>query len=74
MTLEQLLNWEDRQELRYKFDGFQPITRTGGTRAHVLRMPEIDTEVPLDEFYEGVELPPPSTEDRRPEEDHQESP
>jgi Uma2 family endonuclease len=34
MTLEQFLAWEDRQELRYEFDGFQPIAMTGGTRAH----------------------------------------
>jgi Uma2 family endonuclease len=34
MTLEQFLAWEDRQELRYEFDGFQPIAMTGGTVAH----------------------------------------
>jgi Uma2 family endonuclease len=34
MTLEQFLAWEDRQELRYEFDGFQPIAMTGGTAAH----------------------------------------
>jgi Uma2 family endonuclease len=34
MTLEQFLAWEDRQELRYEFDGFQPVARTGGTAAH----------------------------------------
>jgi Uma2 family endonuclease len=34
MTLEQFLAWEDRQELRYEFDGFQPIAMTGGTRVH----------------------------------------
>jgi Uma2 family endonuclease len=34
MTLEQFLAWEDRQELRYEFDGFQPIAMTGGTRTH----------------------------------------
>jgi Uma2 family endonuclease len=33
----------------------------------VLRMPEIDVEVPVAEFYEGIELPPPSTEDKRPD-------
>jgi Uma2 family endonuclease len=32
--LEQFLAWEDRQELRYEFDGFQPVAMTGGTRAH----------------------------------------
>ena len=34
MTLEQFLAWEERQELRYEFDGFQPIDKTGGTAAH----------------------------------------
>jgi Uma2 family endonuclease len=34
MTLEQFLAWEDRQELRYEFDGCQPIAMNGGTAAH----------------------------------------
>ena len=34
MTLEQFLAWEERQELRYEFDGFQPVAMTGGTAAH----------------------------------------
>jgi Uma2 family endonuclease len=34
MTLEQFLAWEDRQELRYEFDGFQPVAMNGGTRTH----------------------------------------
>jgi Uma2 family endonuclease len=33
-TLEQFLAWEDRQELRYEFNGFQPVAMTGGTAAH----------------------------------------
>jgi Uma2 family endonuclease len=33
-TLLQFLAWEDRQELRYEFDGFQPVAMTGGTVAH----------------------------------------
>ncbi len=31
MSLQEFLDWEERQELRYEFDGFQPITMTGGT-------------------------------------------
>ncbi len=31
MTLESFLAWEERQELRYEFDGFRPIAMTGGT-------------------------------------------
>jgi Uma2 family endonuclease len=34
MTLDQFLVWEERQELRYEFDGFQPVAMTGGTAAH----------------------------------------
>ncbi len=34
MTLQQFLAWEERQELRYEFDGFQPVAMAGGTAAH----------------------------------------
>lgn len=34
MTVEQFLTWEERQELRYEFDGMQPVAMTGGTAAH----------------------------------------
>ena len=34
MTVDQFLVWEERQELRYEFDGFQPLAMTGGTAAH----------------------------------------
>ena len=34
MTLEDFLAWEERQELRYEFDGWQPVAMTGGTDAH----------------------------------------
>jgi Uma2 family endonuclease len=34
MTLEAFLDWESRQELKYEFDGFQPVAMTGGTVAH----------------------------------------
>jgi hypothetical protein len=34
MTLAEFLAWEERQELRYEFDGFAPVALTGGTRAH----------------------------------------
>ena len=34
MTLDQFLAWEERQETRYEFDGFQPVAMTGGTAAH----------------------------------------
>jgi Uma2 family endonuclease len=34
MTIDQFLAWEERQELRYEFDGFQPVAMTGGTFAH----------------------------------------
>ncbi len=34
MSLQQFLVWEDRQELRYEFDGFGPKAMAGGTTAH----------------------------------------
>ena len=34
MTVAGFLDWEERQELRWEFDGFQPIAMTGGTAAH----------------------------------------
>jgi Uma2 family endonuclease len=33
-TLEEFLEWEERQELRYEFDGFQPVAMNGGTFGH----------------------------------------
>ena len=34
MTLAEFLDWEERQPLRYEFDGVGPVARTGGTFAH----------------------------------------
>ena len=34
MTLAEFLAWEERQELRYEFDGFEPVAMAGGTVAH----------------------------------------
>lgn len=34
MTIEQFRAWEERQELRYEFDGFRAVAMTGGTAAH----------------------------------------
>ncbi|MGB8841087.1 MAG: Uma2 family endonuclease [Aliidongia sp.] len=34
MTLAEFLSWEERQEQRYEFDGFQPVAMTGGTDTH----------------------------------------
>jgi Uma2 family endonuclease len=34
MTVTEFLAWEERQELRWEFDGFEPVAMTGGTRAH----------------------------------------
>jgi Uma2 family endonuclease len=36
MSLDEFLRWEERQELRYEFDGFRPIAMTGGTNEHSL--------------------------------------
>ncbi len=34
MTTEQFLAWEERQELRFEFDGVGPVAMVGGTAAH----------------------------------------
>jgi Uma2 family endonuclease len=34
MSIEAFLAWEERQELRWEFDGFEPVVMTGGTNAH----------------------------------------
>jgi Uma2 family endonuclease len=36
MTLAEFLAWEERQELRYEFDGFAPVAMTGGTFAQAV--------------------------------------
>jgi Uma2 family endonuclease len=34
MSLAEFLAWEERQELRWEFDGFAPVAMTGGTAEH----------------------------------------
>lgn len=34
MSVAEFLAWEERQELRWEFDGFEPVAMTGGTSAH----------------------------------------
>jgi Uma2 family endonuclease len=34
MSLETFLDWEQTQELRWEFDGFEPVAMTGGTVEH----------------------------------------
>ena len=36
MSLAEFLEWEDRQPLRYEFDGVGPVAMTGGTFAHAV--------------------------------------
>ena len=36
MTPNEFLAWEADQELKWEFDGFQPVAMTGGTRAHAV--------------------------------------
>ena len=36
MTPDEFLTWEAGQELKWEFDGFQPVAMTGGTRAHAI--------------------------------------
>jgi Uma2 family endonuclease len=34
MTPGEFLTWESAQELKWEFDGFEPVAMTGGTQAH----------------------------------------
>ena len=34
ITLAEFLAWEERQEQRYEFDGFEPVAMAGGSLAH----------------------------------------
>jgi Uma2 family endonuclease len=34
MTRDEFLAWEQTQELRYEFDGFEPVAMSGGTTSH----------------------------------------
>ncbi len=36
MTPDEFLAWEAGQELKWEFDGLQPVAMTGGTRAHAV--------------------------------------
>ena len=36
MTPDEFLVWEADQELKWEFDGLQPVAMTGGTRAHAV--------------------------------------
>lgn len=36
MTLKDFLAWEDRQERKHEFDGFEPVAMAGGTEAHAI--------------------------------------
>lgn len=36
MTSSEFLSWEADQELKWEFDGLQPVAMTGGTRAHAV--------------------------------------
>ena len=34
MNLAEFLEWEERQEFKYEFDGFEPVAMLGVTWAH----------------------------------------
>ena len=36
MTREEFFDWAQAQEIRYEFDGFEPVAMTGGTANHSL--------------------------------------
>jgi Uma2 family endonuclease len=47
MTVEEFLAWEERQELRYEFDGLRAVAMTGGTVAHEVIGQNLRTELAI---------------------------
>jgi Uma2 family endonuclease len=45
MTVADFLAWEERQAIRWEFNGFEPVAMTGGTRAHEIISGNILIEV-----------------------------
>lgn len=45
MSLAEFLEWEEKQKLRYEFDGFQPVARTGGTVGHACIQTNLATSI-----------------------------
>jgi hypothetical protein len=46
ITPDEFLAWEADQELKWEFDGFQPVAMTGGTRAHAIVQANLVTALP----------------------------
>jgi hypothetical protein len=59
MTLPEFLGWEERQELRFEFDGVQPVGMTGDVAP---ALPDIGVELPLGDIYADTDLPPPAVD------------
>lgn len=47
MTPEEFLAWEAGQELKWEFDGFEPVAMTGGTDAHAAIQANIITALTI---------------------------
>ena len=47
ITLQEFLAWEERQELRYEFDGHKAVAMVGGTEAHELIAANVIFELKL---------------------------
>jgi Uma2 family endonuclease len=45
MTLTEFLQWEERQELKYEFDGIAPVAMVGVTRAHARIQRNLNTSL-----------------------------
>lgn len=74
VSLAEFLAWEERQELRYEFDGFQAYAMVGGTAAHSAIQANLvaalasrlrgapcrahGSELPLGKLYEGFNFRP----------------
>jgi Uma2 family endonuclease len=47
LTVDEFLAWERGQELRYEFDGIQPVAMTGGSFLHARTMTRLTTALAM---------------------------
>ena len=65
MTIAEFLAWEERQEERWEFDGFEPVAMVGGTAAHSVITLNVGAELrdrlrggPCRAYIEGLKILP----------------
>lgn len=45
MTLAEFLDWEERQQVKYEFDGFRPVAMAGGITTHARIQRNLSTAI-----------------------------